>query len=104
MSMTPSRNQKLAYRLRQAAEEGRLIICRCAYCRRSTAFLARDVLTIWNPETSVLIPPGSCGACHKAGYMSVTVRMPGQQDIGHLLVRRPAGVRHVQLWRDEWYG
>jgi hypothetical protein len=104
MSMTPSRNTVLAYKLHHAAEQGKLIIYRCAFCKRSTAFVATDVVTIWNPDASILIAPDSCGACKKAGYMSVTVRPPGHDDVGHLIVRRPAGVRHVQLWRNEWYG
>lgn len=103
MSMTPSRHRIEAYKLRHAAEEGRLIIFRCAYCRRSTAFLAKDVVTIWDPEMSVLIAPSGCGHCDKNGYMSVDVRSPGSDDVGHLRVRRPAGTRTIQLWRDEWY-
>lgn len=104
MSMTPSRRQIEAYKLRHAADEGRLIIYRCAYCRRSTAFLASDVVSLWDPEMSVLIAPGGCGSCKKIGYMSVEVRSPGSDDVGHLLLRRPNGVRTVQLWKDEWYG
>lgn len=104
MSMTPSRRKVEAYKLKHAAEDGRLIIYRCSLCRRVTVFLASDVVAIWNPEMSVLVERSACGQCQTAEFMNVDVRLPTSDDVGHLLVRRPAGTRTVQLWRDEWYG
>lgn len=104
MGMTPSRRTIEGYKLRHAAMDRQLLIYRCALCRRSTVFLASDVVSIWNPEMSVLVDAGECGACGKSAGMSVTVRLPTPSDVGHLRIKRPAGVRHVQLWRDEWYG
>lgn len=104
MSMTPSRRTVEAYKLKHAAVDNMLIIYRCAYCHKSTAFRARDVVSIWDPEMSVLVETRSCGSCKKSGYVSVTVRLPTSDDVGHLRVRTPDGTRTVQLWRDEWYG
>jgi len=103
MSMTPSRLQVLSYKLKHAAADGRLIVYGCNHCRRSTTFLATDLLTVWNPEMSVHVPPGGCSRCGKAGYMWVRLRLPEPGDVGHLKLRRPAGIREVQLWKDEWF-
>lgn len=101
MSMTPSRARLEATRLKHIAEEGRVIVYRCNRCRNVTHFLASDVVDLWGPEMKVYEPPASCGKCGAAGYMTVRFYVPTAADIGHLVLRRPAGVR--QLWKDEVY-
>ena len=100
MSMTPSRRRVEAYRLKHAAEEGRVIIYRCNACKQETPFLASDVVEIWGPEMQVYQPPASCGQCGVSGRMAVRFYMPTSLDRGVLRLRRPAGQRIVQLW--EW--
>lgn len=75
MGMSPSRAQLDATRLKHLAEDGRALVYRCNYCRKETAFLARDVVDIWGPEMPAYEPPGSCGRCGKSGYTGVTGEM-----------------------------
>jgi hypothetical protein len=103
MSMTPSRRQIEAYKLRHAAEEGRLVVYHCRRCRTEIVFMATDLVKVWNPDASILLPPaGGCHRCH--GVIKVEVRLPTSADVGTLRVRRPAGVRTTQLWKWGWYG
>lgn len=101
MSMTPSRRQLEAVRLKHPAEDGRVIIYRCNYCRNETAFLASDVVDIWGPEMKVYVPPNRCGRCRVSGYMRVSVYFPTGIDVGKLMLRRPAGMRSVHVWKWE---
>ncbi|UYN98340.1 MAG: hypothetical protein KIT02_10215 [Devosia sp.] len=98
MSMTPSRRRIEAYRLKHAAEEGRVIIYTCRACRNETAFLATDVVDIWGPDMMVYEPPSRCGRCKCSGYMSVRFHIPTRFDIGALRLRRPNGVRRLWKW------
>lgn len=103
MSMTPSRRKIESTRLRHLAEEGRAIVYRCHACRNETTFLASDVVNIWGPDMQVYDPPRRCGRCKVEGRMSVRFIVVTQADRGTLLLRRPAGTRVVQLWKDEFY-
>ncbi|MBK1793529.1 hypothetical protein JHL21_03360 [Devosia sp. WQ 349] len=97
--MTPSRRQLEAYRLKHAAEEGRVIIYRCGRCKRETALLAVDMIEIWNPEMKVYEPPARCGFCKASGRMTVRFYIPTRGDIGTLRLRRPNGVRRLWKWQ-----
>jgi hypothetical protein len=99
MSMTPSRRRLDAVRLKHLAEEGWVLIYRCAHCRRETAFLATDVVSIWGPDMRAYEPPEPCGVC--GGPVSVRHHFPTDLDRGKLRLRRPAGMR--QLWKWEFY-
>jgi hypothetical protein len=101
MSMTPSRRQLEAYRLKHAADEGRIIIYRCGCCKRETALLAMDMLEVWDAEMKVYEPPSRCGYCKASGRMTVRFHIPTRFDFGTLQLRRPAGRR--QLWKWELY-
>ncbi len=101
MIMTPSRRRLEAYRLKHAAEEGRVIIYTCLACKNETAFLATDVLEIWGPEKKLYEPPRRCGRCGCSGRMAVRFYLPTRYDIGQLRLRRPNGVR--QLWKWDLY-
>lgn len=98
MSMTPSRRRLEAYRLKHAADDGRVIIYRCSACRNEAAFLASDVVDIWGPDMQVYEPPSRCGRCKVSGRMSVRFYSPTRLDIGHLRLRRPNGVRRLWKW------
>lgn len=101
MGMTPSRRRLEAYRLKHAAEEGRVIIYTCHHCKTETAFLASDVLGIWDPEMRLYDPPRRCGRCKCSGRMSVRFYLPTRYDVGKLRLRRPNSVR--QLWKWDFY-
>lgn len=101
MGMTPSQRALDATRLKHLAEDNRAIVYRCTHCRRVNVFLARDVLDIWGPEMRVYDPPGPCGVCR--GPIHVSFKIVTDYDRGKLVLRRPAGIRQVQLWKTEVY-
>lgn len=102
MSMTPSRRRVEAYKLRDAAEEGRLVVYQCRRCRQVTTFIAADLVKVWDPDMAVLVPPvRRCGKCRQTAQFEVRLLIPTSHDVGTLRVRRPAGVR--QLWKWDWY-
>jgi hypothetical protein len=103
MSMTPSRRRIEAVRLKHLAEEGWVIQYLCRHCRQQTSFLASDVVDIWDPEMMVYEPPGRCGRCKVRGRMEVRFYFPTTADIGALRLRRPAGLRTVQVWKWDYY-
>lgn len=102
--MSPSRLQILSYKLKHAANDGRLFVVTCSLCQRSEAYLASDLVEIWNPDRAAAELFGTCRHCGKSDYQHVRMRLPTNDDVGHLRIRRPDGVRMVQLWREDWYG
>lgn len=102
--MTPSRRKVESYTLRDAAKDGRLFIVRCSMCRKVDAYLASDLVEIWNPSTPAVYVFDVCRHCGSGEWLSARMRFPTSDDVGHLRLRRPAGVRTVQLWKDDWYG
>jgi hypothetical protein len=104
MSMSPSRRALESVTLADVAKDGRLFVVRCALCRKSDSYLARDLVTVMGPDTPAYGMFGTCRRCGKAEWVSVDMRLPSWEDVGHLKIRRPAGVRTVQLWKEEWYG
>jgi len=104
MSMTPSRRTLEAVTLADVARDGRLFVVRCNLCRRQMAYVAKDLLAVYPPETPAYGMLEWCGKCGRGDYVRVTMRLPTSDDVGHLRIRRPAGTRTVQLWEDAWYG
>lgn len=101
MGMTPSQRQLDATRLKHLAADNRALRYHCRTCRRTTTFLAGDVVHIWGPEMKVYDPPSPCGKC--GGHVTVSFLIVSEYERGKLMLRRPAGVRTVQLWKDELY-
>jgi hypothetical protein len=86
-----------AHLLRHAAAEGQLVFVRCTRCRRRAIYLAEDLAKILGPERDALLPPFPCSRCGKPDYVVVECRVPWQDEIGTITIRRPGGQR--QLWR-----
>lgn len=104
--MTNSPRSQMSYRTRlaPAAALGMFIVCRCDLCRRSRIYLATDLLEVFHPESVVVeLFDGRCPRCHSSDFWHVRERYASDSDVGMLTVRRPAGVRRIQLWRDELY-
>lgn len=72
---------------------------RCNLCRRTTHFLATDLVRLLNPDRDALRPPYSCSKCRKVESIQVTLRWPEPGDYGSLQVRRPGAVRVTQTWK-----
>jgi len=87
------------YLLRHAAADGQLIVCRCNACKRMVRYLAADLAQVLGPDRYAAKPPFACSVCGKTDYVSVKFASPSPGDYGHLTVRRPGPVRHVQTWR-----
>lgn len=92
------------FRLLDAADANQLIVVRCLGCRRSVRCLASDLIHILDPRTVAHQPPFPCSKCGTAVEMRVSLHTPSAGDYGHLVVRRPGPVRHIQTWRSVYLG
>ena len=106
--MTNSPPSSLFYRTRlgQAAKAHMLIVAHCRSCRRLRTYLAGDLLAVgYHAESFVCDLFGPyCPHCGQGWRWRVRERHPNSDDVGHTVIRRPAGERRIQLWRDEFYG
>lgn len=98
----PSDRRKWA-RLRDWAADGRCIRVHCNLCRRTLHFYAADLVEVYDPDMLAHEWRPPCSKCRKSDYVSVRSFFPGPDDVGRIMMRRPAGVRTTQLWRSEWY-
>ena len=88
------------YSLGQAADDGMLLVVRCNGCRRTLHFLASDLIELLGREPPAEDPPFACARCGNDHLMQVRLRSPEAGDYGHLWVRRPGEIVHVQKWRS----
>ncbi len=86
--------------IKDAADDGQLLVLKCNLCRRTTYFLAIDLLTIIDPKHPVHIPPFPCGRCKTREYVNVKIHHPNPGDYGQLPVRRPGKIVRIQKWRN----
>jgi hypothetical protein len=104
MGKNPPSSMFYRTRLGAAAAAGMFIVCRCDLCRRSRFYLASDLAEIWHPDSFVAeLFGGRCPRCSSPDFWRVRERYASNSDVGMLTVRRPAGVRRIQLWKDELY-
>lgn len=106
MSKTPRFGLNYCTRLGQAATAQMLIVAQCKLCQRSRHYLASDLLECgYAPNLFVEELFGSrCPHCGSPNFFRVRERYPNSDDVGHTVIRRPAGERRIQLWKDEYYG
>ena len=91
-------------RIRTAADEGLFIVCKCSLCRRQRVYLATDLVQVYHPDIYLDdLFGGRCPKCGKSDFWRVKQRYPISDDVGYTVVRRLAGFRKVNLWRDELY-
>jgi hypothetical protein len=88
------------YTLAKAAKDGHLVLVRCNLCRRLVRYLASDLATVLDPRRDALDPPYPCSKCGRLDYVKVKLHLPVSGDYGHLIVRRPAGVKTTQMWKS----
>jgi hypothetical protein len=98
--MTPSRRVVESLTLQDLAVDGRLLVVRCNLCRRTTYFLASDLVTYYGPQQLLNSLFQRCSTCGKSEYMHVGHRFPDLDDDGALTIRRP---KHIWQWKDEVY-
>lgn len=104
MPKTPSRGWWYQPFLWRAANAGMLVRCRCILCRRTVHYLATDLLEVFSRDAVIGNLWGCCPRCGSSDFWSESERYPSSDDVGHLVIRRPAGERRIQLWRNEYYG
>ena len=104
MSNSPPSSMFYRPRLGQAAAENLFIVCRCGLCRRQRVYLASDLVQVYHPEIYLDdLFGGRCPKCGKSDYWRVKQRYPISDDVGTTVVRRLAGFKRTNLWRDELY-
>ncbi len=81
-----------------------IIRCYCGWCRRAQHYLAMDLVPIFGSDAVVGQLWGCCPRCGKADRWTEQERLPTGDDVGNLVIRRPAGLKAVQLWADDFYG
>lgn len=104
MGFNPPSNRSKWARLSDWAADGRCIRVRCNLCRRTLHFFASDLITIYHPSTLAHTWRPACSHCGRADYVAVRSFFPGPDDVGKIMMRRPAGHRKIQLWKNELYG
>jgi hypothetical protein len=92
------------YRLQDAANDKRLLVVRGNNCMRTVYYLASDLLPILSPNRDAHQPPFPCSRCGTDASVQVKLRLPAPGDYGHLQVRRPGPVRHIQTWQTVMLG
>lgn len=103
MSMTPSVNKVASLTLNDMAIDNRIYVVRCNLCRRTSHFLARDLVKVYGAGHSAHGVFSVCSKCGKSDYLHVSTRLPGAEDEGLLMVRRPKLVRIEWKWSDSVY-
>lgn len=99
----PSDRRKWA-QLKQWAVDGRIVRVHCNLCRRTMHFYAADLAQVYDPEMLAHEWRPACSQCGKSDWVSVRSRFPGPDDVGRTIMRRPDGIRQIQLWKNELYG
>lgn len=100
MSMTPSRRVVESLTINDLAVDGRLLVVRCNLCRRTTYFLASDLVGYYGGKELVSGLFHRCSKCGKSEWISVSHRLPDLDDDGALTIRRP---EQIWRWKDETY-
>ena len=104
MSNSPPSSMFYRPRLGQAADKGLFIVCKCYVCRKSVVYIASDLAEVYHRDLYLEdLFGGRCPRCESSTSWRVRQRYPSVTDVGMLQVRRPAGVRRIQLWKDELY-
>jgi len=81
-----------------------LIVCTCRHCRRTVNYLAADLLPIYGHLRLIGEVWRQCPRCGRSDGWREQARYATSDDVGNVLIRRPAGFRQVRQWKDEWYG
>lgn len=104
MPKTPSTGFYHQPFLWRVASAGMLIRCYCGRCKRAQHYLAMDLVPIFGSDAVVGRIWQICPRCGHSDRWTEQERHPNSEDVGNLVIRRPAGLRAVQLWEDQFYG
>ncbi|MBD8875443.1 hypothetical protein [Roseibium polysiphoniae] len=87
--------------LNQSSLIGHMVIVKCNLCHRQVHYLAADLAELLGPQRRVFSLPFRCEKCRKSDYLLISVRIPDSRDFGKIILRRPAGIKKVLLWKEE---
>jgi hypothetical protein len=83
--------------LADAARAGMLVKLWCSLCRRTTYYLAADLLAVYGdqPFFDFRLP---CSRDKTCEFVHIDYRWPQPGDVGHLPIRRPGRVVARRKW------
>jgi hypothetical protein len=83
--------------LSEAANHGLLVRLRCTLCRRTTYYLAADLLAVYGDQPLFDFRL-KCSRDRTAEFVHANYRWPEPGDWGHLPIRRPGRIVTTQMW------
>ncbi len=86
--------------LEESCSIGHLVLVMCGICRKRIIYTACDLRDLYGPRRNVFDLPFRCEHCKQRDCIRIDVRLPDDRDLGKLVIRRPAGVKRVQLWQE----
>lgn len=94
----PRSRYALQLMMADAANANMLVKLRCSLCRRTTYFLAADILALYGnqPFFEFRLP---CSRDKTDEFVTVDYRNPESGDYGNLKVRRPWQRVTIQKWK-----
>lgn len=96
MSMTPSRRTLEAMTLGGMAADNRTLTVRCYHCRRTSTFLAADLVKVYGENQSPHTLFRTCSKCGSGVRVGFGFPRTGE------IIRRPVVATRWQ-WKDERY-
>lgn len=88
---------KRELKLIEAVQMNLLFKVRCSTCRKTTYFVAADLVTVRNLVMPISTLPFVCRECRSAEWVNFDTYMPRPEDIGRLRVQRKVN----GTWREE---
>lgn len=86
--------------IKDAADDGMLLLIRCNLCPRALYFMASDLMTVVDPKHPLHLPPFPCSRCGKIDYVEMRQYRPADCDFGRLPIRKLQKVVQVQVWKN----
>jgi hypothetical protein len=85
--------------LKHAARDGQIVICKCVLCKKEVRYLATDLIKFFPGTRDALDPPFACSRCGDADWVRVSLTYATSYDYGVMVLRRPAEIKQVQMWK-----
>jgi hypothetical protein len=96
----PAREPKPGqFRLKDFADQDRIMMVRCGGCRKTVRYLIDDLVAVLGGDWDANVPPFACGTCKSRHWMGVKLGFVTKTDVGIMEVRRPWKVITIQKWK-----
>jgi hypothetical protein len=97
----PSASRQRHHLMRDAAQQGQMLILHCELCKGSANYWAHDLVLVVGPLHIVHVPPFPCSRCGTCDYVSVNCTLPPASELAKITVRRPVKQVAKWIWRNE---